>query len=74
MKAVNLNRVFKRNYKMAENTHMSLVIRKMKVKTTSRFHPTIDRMFKINKIIDSKEYWRGRGRRKHSYITAGIVN
>lgn len=53
---------------------MSLVIREMQVKTALRFHPTLDRMFKINKIIDSKEYWRGCGRRKHSYTTAGIAN
>lgn len=59
---------------MLKNNQMFLVIRKMQVKTTLRFHPMLDRMFKINKIIDSKEYWRGCGRRKHSYTTAGIGN
>lgn len=53
---------------------MFLLIREMQVKTTLRFHPILDGMFKINKIIDSKDYWRGCGRRKHSFTTTGIAN
>lgn len=57
---------------MLKNNQMFLVIRKMQVKTTLRFHPMLDRMFKINKIIDSKEYWRDVGEGNTHTLLLGL--
>jgi hypothetical protein len=46
---------------------MSIVIRKMQIKTTLRFHSMSVRMAKIKNSMDST-CWRECGEREHSFI------
>ena len=57
--------------KLLKKCSVFLVIRKMQIKTTLRFHLTLDRMAKMKNSGDSR-FWRGCGKEEHFSIVGEI--